>query len=347
MENHSITLSRRFTLACFVILVVTISLVSARLLGNRRRAGDTSNLSASTQMDSKSQEVTARDEPKVHKICFLRGEWVYLANLLTGQETQIVEGLDPALSPTGEAIIFISVKESEGIMNRIFPPPGRLKLLDLRTKEIREFKTLSDKRIGDPIWSNGGSKIAVTMSSTTREGSSIALLDPYTGALEKEIISTEMASNEPIYLDSWTPGDRSVLFHTLAALYELQVDNGHVEKVPVDDIFKSGAISSATHFGFSSDRRSLLFDRIIDTPKEPATNVIFLFDIPTKTVRRVTPEGINGRAAVWLPLDKGILFSRVQWRQEKWQSDICKMALDGTGLTTVVRDADFVSYTNR
>jgi len=61
-------------------------------------------------MDSKSQEVTARDEPKVHKICFLRGEWVYLANLLTGQETQIVEGLDPALSPTGEAIIFISVK---------------------------------------------------------------------------------------------------------------------------------------------------------------------------------------------------------------------------------------------
>jgi len=117
--------------------------------------------------------------------------------------------------------------------------------------------------------------------------------------------------------------------------------------VPVDDIFKSGAISSASHFGFSSDRRSLLFDSIIDTPKEPATNVIFLFDIPTKTVRRVTPEGINGRAAVWLPLDKGILFSRVEWRREKWQSDICKMALDGTGLTTVVRDADFVSYTNR
>jgi len=134
MQNHSVILSRRFTLACLVIFVVTIFLVSARLLGNRRPAGETSNSSVSRQMDSKSQDVTARDEAKVHKICFLRGKWVYLANLLTGQETQMVEGLNPALSPTGEAIIFISVKESEGVMNRIFPPPGRLKLLDLRSQ---------------------------------------------------------------------------------------------------------------------------------------------------------------------------------------------------------------------
>lgn len=268
-------------------------------------------------------------------------------NLASGEEVRLVEGLSPHLSPTGESLVFVSVQENEGIMNRLSPPTGRLRLLDLRTKEIRDFKATHDRRVGDAIWSNGSLSIAFTMNSNERKGSSIGIIDSHNGNLEKEIFGNGIPLDDAIYLDSWTPDDRSLLFHTLSALYEVHIDDGRVEKVPVDEIFKSGSISSATQFYFSSDRRYLLFDRIIDTPDEPVTNVISLFEIATKTLRRVTPEGISGRAGVWLPSNKEILFSRVEWRRDKWQSDICKIALDGTGLTTVARDADFVSYTTR
>jgi hypothetical protein len=95
---------------------------------------------------------------------FLRGAWIYLMNLVSGEEVRLVEGLSPHLSPRGESVVFVSVKENEGIMNRVFPPAGRLRLLDLRTKEIRDFKATHDSRVGDAIWSNGGLRIAFTMS---------------------------------------------------------------------------------------------------------------------------------------------------------------------------------------
>jgi Tol biopolymer transport system component len=232
------------------------------------------------------------------------------------------------------------VKENEGIMNRIFPPPGRLTLLDLRTKQIRNIKAMRDSQIGGPIWSNSGLKIAVTRSTSNTKEVSVTVLDPYTGALEKEIF---VGSDDAIYLDSWTPDDRSLLFHTLSALYEVHVDTGLVEKLDARAIFKLGEISSATRFHFSLDRRYLLFDKIIDTSNGPESEVSLL-DLTSKTVRRVTPQGIRGRAAVWLPSNKEILFSRVEWREEKWRSDICRIALDGSGLTTLARDADLVSF---
>ena len=346
MEEYNRVRWGRFTLTCVAILVIAIVLLSISLLGRGRQIAEASKASVSTQVDSKSQDVSSHAQSSLHKICFLRGGWIYLTNLVTGEETKLVEGLSPALSPTGETIAFISVKENEGIMNRILPPPGRLTLLDVRSKKIREFKAMRDSRVGDPIWSNSGLKIAVTRSSSNTRKFSIAVFDPSTGDLEKEILGSQIPSDDAIYLDSWTPDDRGLLFHTLGALYEIQVDTGLVKKLDANIVFKSGEISSATQFHFSSDRRYLLFDRVIDTSNGPETEVSLL-DMTTKSVRRVTPQGIRGRAAVWLPSNKEILFSRVEWSEGKWRSDICRMALDGSSITTLTRDADLVSFATK
>jgi Tol biopolymer transport system component len=343
MENMSIKLSQP-KLMCLAVFAAGILVLPIWISAMRKRVG---YLSSSAQINSQSKDGTSRTQSTVEKICFGRGAWIYLANLVSGREERLIEGVSPHLSPTGESVVFISIKENEEIMNRVVPPAGRLRVLDLRTKEIRDFKDLRDSRVGDPIWSNDGTKIAVTIGGSDRKGPSIAVLDSGTGDLKKEISGGGIPSDDGIYIDSWTPDDRTLLFHTLSSLYEVHIADALVQKLAVNDLFKLGEISSATRFQFSLDRRYLLFDRIIDTSNEPETEVISLFDFSTKTLLRVTPNGIRGRAPVWLPSNKEILFTRVEWSKDKWRTNICKIALDGTGLITVAYDADFVSYATR
>ena len=332
------------TLMYLAVFVAGITVLPILIFAMRNEA---SYLSSPPQRNANSQGQTSDVQSQVEKICFVRGPWIYVANLVNGTEQRLVEGVSPHLSPTGESVVFISVNEHEGTMNKVFPPPGRLRVLDLRTNNIRDFKGLREYRVGDPIWSNDGTRIAVTISTNDGRVPTIAVLDSGTGELKKVISGGGLPSDDTIYLDSWTPDDRSVLLHTLRSLYEVHLDDARVQILAENDLFKLGEISSATRFEFSLDRRYLLFDRIIDTASEPQTEVISVFDFSTKTLLRVTPNGIRGRAPVWLPSNKEVLFTQVEWLKDRWQSNICKIALDGTGFTTVVRDADSVSYATK
>src|ERR1041384_2605456 len=202
-----------------VVVAVTILVLAIWVFGSRKRS-IASAPPVSMQMESVSEPVvTDAGTPQV--ICFLRDGWIYLSNVGSGKETRLVPGLSPSLSPTGDSVVFISVEPNEKILNRILPPPGRLRLLQIRTGEIRDFKTIGDRTLGDPVWSNIDSKIAFTTSANTKKRS-IGILDATTGNL-KELAVDEIPSDEAIYLDSWTPAGRSLVFHTLSALYEMHV----------------------------------------------------------------------------------------------------------------------------
>jgi hypothetical protein len=173
------------------------------------------------------------------------------------------------------------------------------------------------------------------------------MLNPVTGDVEKNITAdwnAVIGPNEGIYLDSWAPGNRSVLFHTLNALYEADFETGSVRKILAEGVFDKILISSASTFVFSSDRKYLLFDGMIDTREEPEQKLISLYDLTAKTLRRITPKHVNASAPVWV--NDLILFTRADYDYVKyrWVHSICKIRLDGTGLTTLIKNADFVSY---
>jgi Tol biopolymer transport system component len=286
----------------------------------------------------------SRNKQSSEKISFVRGDWIYLANVTSGQEIKLVEGQNPHLDPTGRRVVFLSVKEDEGIIHKLFPSAGRLRVLNLQSKEIRDFSALRDLRVRNPIWSNDGTRIAIAIGGTDRIGPYIGVLDPDTGTLQKKITRgwDALTQYEGLYLDSWAPDDQSILFHTLGALYEARLDGSVVQKIPVDELFKSGEISSATRFSYPSDKRSLLFDRTIDTGKPE--QVVSVFDLETGNLRNVVPTGIDARSPRWLPGGNEILFSCVKRLKNGFRSSICKIAFDGTGLTTLVIDADDPSY---
>mgnify|MGYP003288341451 CR=1 FL=1 len=299
------------------------------------------------EQNTQSTPTPGRNRSTVESICFLRGDWIYLKNLSDGTETRLTKGAGPELSPTGEHLVFHAVKDEDSITDRLIPPPGRLRILNVRTKAISEFEQFRNVRVGAATWSNDGSRLAIWTASKDRKTPSIVIFNLSARNVEKEITTEGMPLDGGLFLDAWTPSDVSILFHTLGGLYEVDIADGTIQKLPVDDLFKSGQITSATRFSFSSDRRYLLFDKMIDSPDEPAMQVISLLELSTKTIRRVSPTGVRGRAPVWLPSDQEILFSRVEWLNEKWTASICRIALDGNGLTTLARDADSVSYSTR
>jgi Tol biopolymer transport system component len=347
-KSSSIRLSRP-TVTLLSVVAAGILVLPVVMLTRRKQVADSSIVPETLSAKLRLREEVSRARSIMEKICFLRGGWVYLRDVPSGKDSKLVEGVSPNLAPTGESVVFISVKENEDIMNRMFPPPGRLRILNLQTNEVRDFSALRETRVGDSIWSNDGTRIAAWARGPETTGPYIAILNTKTGELEKKIIQdwNEITHDEGMYLDSWTPNDQSLLFHTLGGLYEVSIADGLVQKLPVDDIFRLGEISSATQFSFSSDRRRLLFDRMISTPEEPPTSIISILDLTTKTVRRVTPKTVNGMSPVWLPSNRDILFTRTELVNDQWRPSICKIAVDGSGLSVVISDADYPSYSSR
>lgn len=330
-----------------LVLAAGILVLPLALFTVRKQMSESSMAPSMLLGDLPSPELVRPAKLGLGKICFQRGPWIYLSDLVTGQETKLVEGEGAELASTGKWLAFLDVKESEGIKNQIFPPAGRLRVLDLRTMNVRDFSTLRDTHALDPIWSNDGTKIAVTLASDELERSDIAVFDPATGESRKLTASTDVGT-DGMYVDSWTPDDRSILFHSLRALYEVRLDGGPVEKVPVDQLFENGAISSSSRFSLSPDRRLLLFSSMLSTSEEPANAIISVFDLNTKTVRRVLPKLIQGTDPMWLPSNE-ILFTRLEWDENKlaWRSSVSKIDIDGARLTTLVADARLVSYSKQ
>jgi len=284
----------------------------------------------------------------MEKICFERGHWIYLADLMTGRETRLVEGKDAKISPNGEWIAFTSVKDDEGVTQYLFPPPGRLRILNLITNQIRDPRDLRDRRVANPVWSTDGSRFAVTSGSVNGKGPLIVVVNTKTGAIEKEINEGWEATpdNEALYLDSWVPENQSILFHTVAALYEWRLHDGMVQKLPVGSLFEEG-ISSEAQFSLSSNRQYLLFNRIISTPEEPEAGVVYVFDLSSGALRRVTPKGVFGHAPMWLPSSQEILFMRSESSSAGTRQDVCKIGLEGQSLTTLVKNGSFPSYSTK
>lgn len=327
----------------YLIFIVTITVVVATGI-IVRTSEQRSEMRAKTSPVQRSEPLSRTNSGTLMagKISFVRDRWIYLMDLSTKKETKLTIGFFPKLSPQGESLVFLSPTESED-PDQLIPSTLRLRHLKLEPKTEEAFSSMANAMTGNPVWSPDGLKIAVGASDNETNGPFIAVLDVQSGKVEKKITTgwDALRKDESLYLDMWTPKGNKILFHTLSALYQVDVNNGSVQKMPVGELLGRGNLTSSTQFSLSADQRYLLFDGFIDTPEEPDSQIVSVFDFTTKTVRRVTPKDVHGRAPVWF--NNQILFSRVEYK-ERWVSSICLINSDGTGLKTVVENADYASY---
>jgi len=328
-----------------IVLAAAILIVPVLIVAVRRERLQQPGSAVTSQSSAPLQKQVASGVSGA-KIAFVRGGWIHLKDLSSQKETKLVQGINPGLAPSGESLLYLSITENDGIAALLVPPAGRLRLLSLRTGESRVFDSLRETIVGGAVWSEDG-KLALTILEKDHKQPAIAFFNPGTGNVEKKITTgwDPLTFAEGIYLDSWVPGTQSVLFHTLTALYEANFDSGLVQKLPVHELFLKGEVSSATRFSLSADQRHLLFDRVIDTAEEPQAGIISFYDFTTKTLQRVTPKNVQARSPVWA--NNEVLFTKVDYAGDHMMFSLCKISVDGTGLTTVVKNADHGTYAAR
>lgn len=274
--------------------------------------------------------------PALTRICFTRGDFIYLKDLPSGQETRLVAGQSPQISPDGTKVLFMSrdVNDNAG--------PLRVKLLDLASKRVEELPSLSRLDAYNLSWSKDGRRVAFE-SADAGPGTAFGLFNPATGEWRVITRSLELRMNDyeaPFAFSSWAPDGESFLIHSLENLYEVSVDGKLISRLPIADL----GINSETRFSLSADRKYLLFDSITDTKERPVNEAVKMLEMSTKQVFTITPDTIEARTPMWLPSEKGIIFTCMKRFDHPHRPSICTIDIDGKNLSVLVEYGQQVSY---
>jgi hypothetical protein len=318
-------------LSLAVAIICTLLLLVTPRLGDIKRITSTPPLSSSSLVAAPFVSGSPASASSASKLSFTRDGWIYLKDLRTGTETKLLEGSWPDLSPDGKAIVFMSGADTDAT------DKWRMRLLDLSSFQVREFKSLANRRVLSGGWSNDSTKIAFRMTDPEASRLDIVVLDPAKDELRN--LTENLApgySEGGIDFDSWAPGDHSILFHNAENLYEVAVDGTLVGKHPIAHL----QISSRTKFSLSPDRKYLLFDTIVDTPERPLNEVVMMLNLATKDLVTVTPKTIEASHPEWLPHEKRVLFTCLKrLSPPPYRESICSIGVDGEDLRVLAKDA--------
>jgi Tol biopolymer transport system component len=273
---------------------------------------------------------------QLSKICFTRGDFIYLRDVVSGRETKLSIGQSPEMSPDGERVVFIA-PETKGEAGS-----WRVKVLDLRTNRVEEFVQLSRLHAYNLRWSHSSKKIAFE-SADGGQGTMFGQFDPVTNEWKVITRSTDLrvnGSEGPFALSSWVPTDESVLIHSLKNVYEVSLAGKIAWQLSIAEL----NIHSETRFSLTMNRRYLLFDSVVDTKDRPANDVVKLFDMSTKNLTVITPDTVEARTPIWVNSDKAILFTCMRRFDHPHRPSICAIGVDGTGLSVVVDGGQQPSY---
>lgn len=357
-KRFLITSRKTYALAFLLLGVATIMIAAISRSGNlhvQDRAEQSSQNELRAKLTTKSTTIA------IKKLCFERYDlnertdvlkpWIFLKDFITGTETRLIKGGTPDISPTGKEIAFTA-----GHMYDL--PPGfgdpvpsvgrvdplRIQVMDLRTRKVRDFQSLAGLRHYQPLWSPDGESIAFVFLNDDATRANVGVMDNATGNWKK--ISTDVDLGNPaesIDIDCWAADNRSLLFHTFQNIYEVGLDGRLLRKIPTIGL---NVTTSDTSFLLSSDKSFLVFNRTDDTARGPG-EVLYVFDIRSNKVTRLTPEGMSASSPRWLVLDREILFSCATSDTKRNRSDICRINIDGTGFGKVIEDGDYSSFSTR
>jgi Tol biopolymer transport system component len=274
----------------------------------------------------------------ISKICFTRGEFIYLKDMKTGLVKRVVKGSYPSLAPDGRTLAF-SVDNLTGAQ------PGKeisreIKLIDLESNKVTSFDSLKNFLCYQVTWSPDGSKVAFGLFKDHRWD--LAVMDPATRAWH--LVTEKLPTNAAGYsFNSWTADSQSIIGQDLDNIYQVDLEGKLLKKLAVADVVDDVSyVSSTTRFSMSADGRTLLFDTQ-DQPDDPRLPMIWLYDLEKKTRVRVTPKTLAGYDPQWLPSGDEIIFTgRAPGRRT--MPGIYGIRKDGTRLELLVPNGESATF---
>lgn len=263
-------------------------------------------------------------------------EWIYFLAPNTLTLRKLAKGNFPALSPDRKRVAYCAP------VNANASASGALMLFDLQSgKTAALFR--ANAWFAHPRWSPAGDTISFTLafSSGKRE---LDLIAP-DGTQPKKLIAGGEQGIDDIFNPTWAPDGQSLYFQDMSNLVRVNTLGQIQAKTPLATVVEEKeAITSADSFVPSPADASLiaytrsvqgtrLFERTFGEPN----TALFLYDMRTKTRRRLTPVDLLALDPVWSSDGRFIYFAGYHDRQGRaaYPFKIYRIAGDGTGLIQI------------
>ncbi len=228
-----------------------------------------------------------------------------------------IEGHDIDLSPNGKRVAFTYyLKNSRGEIERT------IKIFNYETNNTIVFESLLNKTSYGAKWSPNGDQILFSIFDISEKEPEwkIAILNPQTK--DWRIFVSPEGKTYTGYQPTWSPDGKSILFHDLENIYEVDINGELKRKISIKhELGKS--LSSSETVQINKNRTKILF--YADTGKRygPLINIpiinpswlypgrqnaVFIYDIEAKTTTQISPNNMSAGHPVFSPNEEKIIF---------------------------------------
>lgn len=253
-------------------------------------------------------------------------EDVAVANLAEAKPKPRVlgKGYDPAMSPDGTKVAYTQTDEQGD---------RRIAIFDVTTGKSNLVKGIPGKNEFMPVWSADGTKIL--FNHFKESDWSLASVNTSGGGFQIVIDQgvRQVAGCSPL------PNAIDWLCHDLERFFLVTVPDsgaGTIKDLPKPTVIEG--LSMPSRIAVSADGKTALFDQMMDGEGGPDAegppSAIFLMEIATGKLTRLTPKGTSCDFPTWLPGGKEFLFGKFDPKTKK--STICRMAAEAGASSVVV-----------
>ncbi|QNK64777.1 PD40 domain-containing protein [Pedobacter sp. PAMC26386] len=272
---------------------------------------------------------TNTETPKVidNKYAFayqLNGK-IVASNADTTKQVSFGGATDPAISPDGNKLAY-TVNDS--LNNRT------IWVADMVSKSQSQLN-VKNKNYYGAIWSPSGNQIAFSIFNEKAIWKVGVIKTDNSG-----YIILDSTSELNFYSPSWK-NENQLIAHDLKKLYTLDLNGKVVDAVNLADLIgKDFSISSNDNFFYSRDGKKLIFNagnKDILPGLTGSGEAVYLLDLATKQVKRISPQGITVPSLFVTANDK-IVYSGMG--KPFTTSKIYTTDLDGTHIIVFVDKGD-------
>lgn len=271
-------------------------------------------------------------------LVFGNREWIYYLAANSSTPRRLAKGNFPALSPDRRRVAYCAPTDTAVSA----PAAGALKVFDLASgKTATLFRSAA--WCAHPRWSPNGERISFTLAlaSGKRE---LHIIAPDGARNQKLITGGEQAADD-IFNPSWAPDGESLYFQDMTNLVQVSTSGQVLAKTPLGTIVgdKEVVTSSDSFVPSPNDPNLFAYTRSVPGTRlfertfgEPNT-ALFLYDLRTKTRKRLTPVDLLAMDPVWSRDGHFIYFAGYRDREGRaaYPFKIYRIARDGTGLTQI------------
>lgn len=232
-------------------------------------------------------------------ISFQRDEYIWVKNLNNNQERRLCKGVDPDISPDGKNVAFTTYG-SKG--------ERRISLIDIRTKTITIFDSLSGTNNYGPKWSPNGKYILYN-----HYGEKKWCIQVMTPCAKNEFDLSNIITNN-VYSPTWFT-DKYIVCHNLDTLFLINLENENIYEKPLASIADNIGESSGCEILISNDSAKIVYTGSIANPlsndiklSDGPSTAIYILDIKDNIGKRITPAGIYAYKPQWI-FDGDIIFT--------------------------------------